>query len=226
MTTLDPARPAGRLPPDSPDAAGAVIAMVPSTGAIKVFADSPSYDPNKVKTQAGLQALLAQTKTTPLLNRVTQAQYAPGSTFKVVTAIAAIDSGRYTPESVLSGKSPIVVSGAPLSNDSGTSYGPVTLTDALTNSINTAWANVAKALGAPTLQTYMNRLGFYSTPPIDLPRQELSPRAASATNRAASAACRSPPAPTSAASESARAGSTLRRYRWRWSHPRSPITAC
>ena len=57
---------------------GAVIALVPSTGAIKVFADSPSYDPNRVKTAAGFKALLAQTKTTPLLNRVTQAQYAPG----------------------------------------------------------------------------------------------------------------------------------------------------
>ena len=76
---------------------GAVIAMVPSTGAIRVFADSPSYDPNQVKTAAGFRALLAQTKTTPLLNRVTQAQYAPGSTFKVVTAIAAIDSGSLHP---------------------------------------------------------------------------------------------------------------------------------
>jgi peptidoglycan glycosyltransferase len=153
---------------------GAVVALVPSTGAIKVFADSPSYNPNQVKSAAGFKALLAQTKATPLLNRVTQAQYAPGSTFKVVTAIAAIDSGRYTPNSVLSGKSPIVVSGQPLSNDSGTSYGRVSLSTALTQSINTVWAQVALGVGAPTLQDYMNRLGFYNTPPIDLPSGEVA----------------------------------------------------
>ena len=153
---------------------GAVVALVPSTGAIKVFADSPSYDPNQVKSAAAFRALLAQTKTTPLLNRVTQAQYAPGSTFKIVTAIAAIDSGRYTPTSVLSGKSPIVVSGAPLANDGGQSYGRVSLSTALTQSINTVWAQVALGVGAPTLQEYMNRLGFYNTPPLDLPSDELA----------------------------------------------------
>jgi peptidoglycan glycosyltransferase len=154
---------------------GAVVAIVPSTGEIKVFADSPTYDPNRVKTRAGLASILAQTKASPLTDRVTQAQYAPGSTFKVVTAIAAIDSGRYTPFSVLSGKSPIVVSGAPLSNDGGFSYGSVSLSTALTQSINTVWAQVALGVGAPTLQTYMNRLGFYNKPPIDLPSGEVAP---------------------------------------------------
>jgi penicillin-binding protein A len=153
--------------------AGAVVAIVPGTGEIKVFAGSPSYDPNKVKTNAGLASINAQ-RGGPQFDRVTQSQYAPGSTFKVVTAIAAIDSGRYTPSSVLSGKSPIVVSGAPLSNDSGTSYGNVSLSTALTQSINTVWAQVALGVGAPTLQTYMNRLGFYNVPQIDLPSDEVA----------------------------------------------------
>ena len=108
------------------------------------------------------------------VNRATASQYAPGSTFKVVTAIAAIDTGRYTPASVINGNSPIVVSGQPLSNDSGTSYGPVSLSDALTNSINTVWAQVALKVGASTLQNYMDRLGFYRAPPIDLPTDELA----------------------------------------------------
>ena len=151
---------------------GAVIAIVPSTGAIKVFAASPTFDPNAVKTHAGLAAI--QRAAGHLFdNRAVAGQYTPGSTFKVVTAIAAIDTGRYTPTSVLSGKSPIIVSGQSLSNDSGTSYGNVTLSYALTNSINTVWAQVALGVGAPTLQTYMDRLGFYNTPPIDLPSGEL-----------------------------------------------------
>jgi peptidoglycan glycosyltransferase len=152
---------------------GAVVAMVPSTGAIKVFAASPTFNPNDVKTQAGLHAIEREPGQV-LDDRAAAGQYTPGSTFKVVTAIAAIDTGRYTPQSVLSGKSPITISGQPLSNDGGNSYGDVTLSDALTNSINTVWAQVALGVGAPTLQTYMDRLGFYSTPPIDLPSDEVA----------------------------------------------------
>ena len=152
---------------------GAVVAMVPATGAIRVMAASPSYNPNQVADNAAFERI-NHDPAAPLVNRATAAQYAPGSTFKVVTAIAAIDTGRYTPASVINGNSPIVVSGQPLSNDSGTSYGPVTLSDALTNSINTVWAQVALKVGAPTLQDYMDRLGFYRPPPIDLPTDELA----------------------------------------------------
>jgi peptidoglycan glycosyltransferase len=152
---------------------GAVLAIVPSTGALKVFAASPTFDPNGVKTRAGLDAIEHENGDV-LDNRAVAGHYAPGSIFKVVTSIAAIDTGRYTPQSIINGNSPITVSGQPLANDSGTSYGNVTLSDALTNSINTVFAQVALGVGAPTLQTYMNRLGFYSTPPIDLPSNEIA----------------------------------------------------
>jgi penicillin-binding protein A len=162
---------------------GAVVAIVPSTGAIKVFAASPTYDPNNVKTAAGLAAI-ERAPGARLVDRAAAGQYAPGSTFKVVTAIAAIDSGKYTPSSVVNGRSPIVVSGQPLANDGGQSFGDVTLSYALTNSINTVWAQVALGVGAPTLQTYMDRLGFYSKPPIDLPQGELEPSGVRYPNRA------------------------------------------
>jgi peptidoglycan glycosyltransferase len=152
---------------------GAVLAIVPSTGALKVFAASPTFDPNGVKTRSGLAAIQNQGGSR-LVNRAVAGQYTPGSTFKVVTSIAAIDTGRYTPQSIINGNSPITVSGQPLSNDGGDSYGNVTLSDALTNSINTVFAQVAQGVGAPTLQTYMNRLGFYGTPPIDLPSGEIA----------------------------------------------------
>jgi len=161
---------------------GAVVAIVPSTGAIRVFAASPTYDPNNVKTAAGLSAI-DRAAGHRFVDRAAAGQYAPGSTFKVVTAIAAIDTGRYTPASVVNGRSPITVSGQPLANDGGQSYGDVTLSDALTNSINTVWAQVALGVGAPTLQTYMNRLGFYSSPPIDLPANEVSPSGVRYPNR-------------------------------------------
>jgi peptidoglycan glycosyltransferase len=153
--------------------AGAVVALVPSTGAIRVMVDSPTYNPNAVKAH-GAFAKVESESGGPLLNRATSAQYAPGSTFKVVTAIAAIDTGRYKPTSIVNGNSPIIVSGQPLANDSGASYGDVTMSDALTNSINTVYAQIALGVGAATLQTYMDRRGFYSKLPIDLPSLEVA----------------------------------------------------
>ena len=57
----------------------------------------------------------------------------------------------------------------------GLNFGPITLTTALTNSVNTAWANVAEDLGAGTIQKYMDRLGFGVDPPLDYPEGQLTP---------------------------------------------------
>jgi len=105
-------------------------------------------------------------------NRVTQPAYAPGSTFKVVTVSAAIDSGKFTPGSVVDGSSPKTISGAPLTNDGGQSFGPIDLTKALTNSVNTVWAQVATQLGKETMAKYMQRFGFYEKPPLDFPTEQ------------------------------------------------------
>jgi peptidoglycan glycosyltransferase len=153
---------------------GAVIALDPRNGAIKVFAALPGYDPNLEATAAGRRQLAADPSSS-VFDRVTQAGYLPGSTFKVVTAIAAIDSGRYTPQSTVDGSSPKTISGVPLMNDANESFGPVDLTTALTKSINTVWAQVAVAVGKSTMAKYMSRLGFGKRPPIDLPADERQP---------------------------------------------------
>jgi peptidoglycan glycosyltransferase len=153
---------------------GSVVALDPRTGAIKVMASEPGYDPNSLPDARAYNRLTGKTnQDAPLLNRATQSGYPPGSTFKVVTAIAAIDSGRYTPDSVLNGKSPHVISGAPLSNFNNEQFGDITLTTALTQSVNTVWAQVGEKLGKETMKTYMDRLGFGAQPPVDLPSGEL-----------------------------------------------------
>jgi peptidoglycan glycosyltransferase len=145
---------------------GSVVALNPHTGAVLVMYSNPSYNDNgNAPSRPGPGE--------SLLNRATQARYAPGSTFKVVTATAGIDSGLFTPNSVIVGNSPITVSGVPLENDGNQSWGPQTLTTAMTYSINTIFAQVAERIGRATIATYMHRFGFYAKPPLDYPPTEL-----------------------------------------------------
>jgi peptidoglycan glycosyltransferase len=147
------------------DQAGSVVAIDPRTGTVKVMYSNPSYNNNNPNLNA---------PGTTTFNRATQAGYPPGSTFKVVTAAAALDSGQYTPSSTVNGNSPVTISGVPLQNDGNQSWGPVDLTTALTYSINTVWAQVAEHLGRGTMTNYMKRFGFYSKPPLDYPPNELN----------------------------------------------------
>ncbi|HEV3228398.1 MAG TPA: penicillin-binding protein 2 [Solirubrobacteraceae bacterium] len=172
ITTLDPnaqrvalAGLAGRR--------GAVVALDPRTGAVKVMASVPGFDPNGLSPRRFATLNRSQTAT-PLVNRTTQFGYAPGSSFKVVTATAAIDSGRYTPQSVVNGRNGVLVSGVPLANDYNRSFGPIDLTTALTQSVNTVWAQVAVSLGKPLLARYMDRFGFNRKPQLDYPTTQMS----------------------------------------------------
>ena len=156
------------------DGRGAVVALDPRTGAVKVMASQPTYDPNGLDA-SGRFAELNRDPGSPVFNRATQSSYPPGSTFKVVTAIAGIDSGRYTPTSTVSGRNGKVISGVPLQNDNGESYGDIDLTTALTFSVNTVWAEVAETVGKSTMGRYMTRLGFYAKPPLDYPSDQRQP---------------------------------------------------
>ena len=151
--------------------AGSVVAIEPSTGEVKVMVSVPGYDPNDVDNTRRFRALTSS-EGRPLINRSIASTYPPGSTFKVVTAAAALDSGKFTPQSTLDGSNGKVFGGVPLNNFGGEDFGPVDLTFALTNSINTVWAQVGTTLGKKTMATYMKRFGFYKDPPIDLPRGE------------------------------------------------------
>ena len=148
---------------------GSVVALDPHTGAVKVMASYPQFDPGQIATS---YPKLASQPGAPLLNRATQGQYPPGSSFKVLTDVAAIDTGRFSPDSTLNGDSPKTISGVPLSNDGGQSFGDIPLTDALTHSVNTVWAQVGEALGRGTMAKYMERFGFYAKPPLDYPSDQ------------------------------------------------------
>ncbi len=141
--------------------AGAVVALDPRSGAVKVLYANPTYDDNPPVTGDQFDAAL-------------QSGFPPGSTFKIVTTTAALDSGAYTPASIINGNSPITESGVSLENDGNQSWGPITLTKALTYSVNTVFAQVGDKLGIDTMAAYMKRFGFYATPPLDFPADEMS----------------------------------------------------
>jgi peptidoglycan glycosyltransferase len=152
---------------------GSVVAIVPDTGEIRAMVSLPTYDPNDVEDSASFQKLNADPDA-PLFNRATQAGYQPGSTMKVVTATAALDSGEFTPETTLSGRSPVEISGVPLQNAGGEQFGEIEMTTALTNSVNTYWAQVGEKLGTDTMYKYMDRFGFNEQPPLDYPGFQLA----------------------------------------------------
>jgi penicillin-binding protein A len=150
---------------------GSVVAIVPSTGEVRAMVSIPEYDPNQIPKNF---AQLNRDSSAPLFNRATQAGYPPGSTMKVVTATAALDSGEFTPDSVLSGRSPQEIDGVPLSNSGGEQFGDIDMTTALTNSVNTWWAQAGEKLGKDTMFQYMDRFGFDAKPRLDYPGFQLA----------------------------------------------------
>ncbi len=149
---------------------GAVVAIEPQTGKVRVMVSIPEYDPNLIPTDF---KALDTDPNKPTFNRTTQELYPPGSTFKVVTATAGLDTGKVTPDTIIDGSSPKTISGVPLANSGGESFGPISLTDALTHSVNTVFAQLGERVGASTLVDYMKRYGFYADPQLDYPDNQM-----------------------------------------------------
>lgn len=167
VTTLDAG--AQRLATDllnEQGAPGAAVAIEPQTGAVRVMVSTPGYDPN---TYPENSSELNKADPAVVLNRPVQSFYPPGSTMKVVTAAAALDSGEFTPDTTLDASSPQTFSGEELANSGDAQFGTIDMRDALTNSVNTYWAQVGEALGPETLLEYMERFGFLADPEVELP---------------------------------------------------------
>jgi peptidoglycan glycosyltransferase len=150
---------------------GAVVAIEPRTGAVKVMASNAPYDPNRVPDE--YPKLVNSKIETPLVNRATQGQYPPGSTFKVVTAAAGLESGVITPETTINAPGTIDDEGITLANDFDKDWGEISLDTALTNSVNTWFGQLGQQVGQSQLFETMEKFGFNATPPIDLPDNEV-----------------------------------------------------
>jgi penicillin-binding protein A len=154
---------------------GAVVALDPRTGKLLVMASSPGFDPNLVEESFGqIEQITADcTPAAPLVNRASAGLYVPGSTFKVVTAAAALESKEYTPDSTFVDPGYCTVYGKRVNNfDTSRPFGTIDLTNALAYSVNSVFCNIGKKLGAKKILDTAKRFGFYERPPLETPADE------------------------------------------------------
>ena len=164
---------------------GAVVAMNPHTGAVYVMASSPTYDPNLIEQPNGYAHVLKIrgecSGASALYNRATQGLFTPGSTFKIVTAAAALDTGAFKPDSSFYDPGYCTEYGDQVSNagnpDQGGReiFGRLSFSTAFQHSVNSVFCNIGKQLGAATILSYAKRFGFYKTPPLETPADERAP---------------------------------------------------
>ncbi len=157
---------------------GAVVALDPRSGKVLVMASAPTYNPNLVENDFDkIGAVTANCRpAAPLINRATQGLYPPGSTFKVVTASAALESNRFSPDSRFYDPGYCTVYGKRVNNfDTEAPFGNLTLAQGLQHSVNSVFCNIGKALGAKKILDQAKKFGFYERPPLETPDSERYP---------------------------------------------------
>lgn len=152
---------------------GAVIALDPTTGAVLAMASNPTFDPNLLLgLNAGPQGTaLENDPQQPLLNRAARETYNPGSTFKTITAAAALETGVAGPATTFPNETEFQLPGstATISNAGGGRCGDgttVSLTTAMVRSCNTVFAMLGIEVGADALVGQAEALGFNTEPAI------------------------------------------------------------
>ena len=154
---------------------GAVVALEVKTGKLLVSASSPTFNPNLVEGKFGLIDRI-QAPCRPvaaLYNRATKGLYPPGSIFKVVTASAALESGKFEPSSTFVDPGYCEVYGKRVNNyDTTSPFGRVNLVQAMQYSVNSVFCNIGKELGAKAIVEQSKKFGFYDLPPLETPADE------------------------------------------------------
>lgn len=153
--------------------AGACVAIDPQTGAVLALASSPTYDAadidNIMKQAAEDPSAGGNAETSVLVNRATQALYAPGSTFKIVTLCAALKDGITTEDSVYESPASMDIGNAPVTNVHDKDFGDITVERAFEVSSNVVFGQIGDELGASRLVNAANAFGFDSQTDFELP---------------------------------------------------------
>lgn len=147
---------------------GAVVVLDVKTGGVLAMASGPSFDPNMFTRKISQKAwdeLQSQDK--PFLNRALQG-YPPGSTFKIVTAMAAMKSGKFNADSMLPTYSAINIGGTLFHEHGDASYGTIGFRDALAVSSNTFFYQIGMSIGSEAISEWGKKFGIGTTSTMGL----------------------------------------------------------
>ena len=141
---------------------GAVVITDPESGEILAMVSSPSYNPNQFVLGISQRewSKIQKDNDSPMLNRALQGLYPPGSTFKIVTAAAALTNEVVKTDTVFNDEGEITVEGNKIRNYQNKTFGEHSFTEALTHSINTTFAKVTLKLSKEKLIEYIDKLNF------------------------------------------------------------------
>jgi peptidoglycan glycosyltransferase len=133
---------------------GAIVVLDPKTGAVLAKASSPTYSNDQ------LSDIISTGTGSQLVDRTTQALYSPGSSFKVITLSAALDTGVATLDDICDAESTITIGNGTVSNYGDYDYGTPTLKEALALSSNTVFGRLGVQVGASKLVAYADAFGY------------------------------------------------------------------
>lgn len=155
------------------DKAGALVALKPDTGEVLGFVSKPSFDPNMFARGISYNqwAGLTQDKKLPMLNRALQSQYPPGSTFKIVTAIAALNEGVITPVTKVTCSGGINYGNWRFGCWRKTGHGTISLHRAIVESCDVYFYEVGKRVGIDKIAEYARKLGLGSKTGLPLVKE-------------------------------------------------------
>ena len=160
----------GMIDKDSNERGGAAAVVSVGTGEVLALASSPTYD---LSTFNEDYDELVNDQRLPMFNRATQGIYAPGSTFKMVTAVAALESGIITPSSIIQDRGIYTYYKDPqpmcwIYSQTGSTHGRINVSQAITDSCNYFFYEVGRLTGIRTLDSYASQFGLGQSTGIEI----------------------------------------------------------
>lgn len=164
---------------------GAAVAMNPQNGEILAMASWPTFDPARFNED---YKQLESDPNKPIWNRAIGGTYPPGSTYKMLTSIAALESGTITPQTVIKDEGiykfyPDYQPKCWIYTKSGRTHGAQTVSDALANSCNYFYYEAGRLMGNETLEKYAKMFGFGEKTGFELSTEEAKGRVAGPDDR-------------------------------------------
>ncbi|MFH1454292.1 MAG: penicillin-binding transpeptidase domain-containing protein [Armatimonadota bacterium] len=145
---------------------GAVVAINPKTGEVLALASSPGFNPNKLNSE---WQYLIEDKSAPLIDRCTESVYPPGSTFKVFTLSAALDSASIDETYSINCPGYYKVGKYTLHEAHDAAHGRLNYSETLIYSCNIAFADIALTIGPDLFIKYAKRFGITKKVPLEVP---------------------------------------------------------